>query len=115
MGCGPFSRYKNCSCVTNPEVKAPNPDPEKFEIIKTKQIGMHLVAKINYPNCTNYEGNKICVFLDTTDFQLRHRRSIDPHFAENDEAPFARFAPTPIGWVAAEELAYIMSIEGKRE
>ena len=40
----------------------PNPDPKNYAISKTKQIEQFLVVMINYPNCTNYEGNKILVY-----------------------------------------------------
>ena len=38
-----------------------NPDPVRFEILDTWQVKTNVVAKIKYPDCTNYEGIKICV------------------------------------------------------
>jgi len=73
-----------------------NPDPYKFRIVKTSKInGLH-ISMINYPNCTNYEGNKLLV----TTYDPRNRLSIDPHFS-GDGGLVARFQPTLIGWESA--------------
>lgn len=106
MGLSPFS---NCSvypsCPVPEKVFAPNPNPAKFRIIETKQVGGNVVAKIRYPDCTNYEGVKICLFVGTTEADLRGRVKLDPHFCEGSLSPFARFKPTAAGWEAAIAMA----------
>lgn len=73
------------------------PNPKVFEIVKSKGLGDYCLVKIKYPNCTNYEGMKICLYnyqLDTIEFS----NSLDPHFSKLGIAPFARFEPTDKGW-----------------
>ena len=124
---GIFSRYKSCSVYGDKNMGAchitrrrgrpcgvyhederayaPNPDPAKFKILKVVQVGRHVVAKINYPNCTNFEGNKICLFLCTNVMALRQRQRLDPHFSEELNSPFARFKPDEDGWNIAIKVA----------
>jgi hypothetical protein len=72
------------------------------------QVGDNVVAKIQYPDCTNFEGIKICVFKNTTTDDIKNRNTIDPHFADNPNAPVARFAPTIEGiWMAVNFAKYI--------
>ena len=80
---------------------APDPDPLNFNIIKIQQVGDNLVVLINYPNCTNYEGNKICLFKSMNIKTVIGMDTLDPHFSENDNSPFARFRPTDAGWEKA--------------
>jgi hypothetical protein len=83
----------------------PNPNPIRFKVVRTTQVGPHLVAKVNYPDCVTYDGDKILVFLDKTAAALRNLSKLDPHFSEHDWSPFARFAPTSEGMSAALLLA----------
>lgn len=118
MGLSPFKRCstygdsyeeakkKKWRCSVQPTESAPN--PAKFKIVRMKSVGSNLVAKINYPHCTNYEGNKICVFRNMTARELSKRVRIDPHFDKSSRAPFARFKPTKEGWNAAVKLASII-------
>lgn len=73
-----------------------NPNPTRFKILKTKQVGHYLIAIINYPDSTNFEGNKILVYRDITDSEFRNLRVIDPHFSNEKgvHSPIARFEPT---------------------
>ncbi len=101
MGIGP----KSCSLTPpNSGLVLPNPNPARFEILRTRQIGTALVAEVRYPDCTNYEGRKILVYAGTSDFDLRTRATLDPHFAEGG-GPVARFKPTVYGWHLATTLA----------
>jgi hypothetical protein len=84
---------------------APNPDPINFEIVAMEQVGAHLVAKIKYPDCTNYEGMKICLFLNMKMKRLSNMKEVDPHFSRKVGSPFARFRPDTEGWTAALKLA----------
>jgi hypothetical protein len=77
-----------------------NPNPTRFKILKSRKIGNFAVMFINYPNCTNYEGNKILVFEGISIKALKERSVIDPHFTDSKFEPHlvARFEPTDKGW-----------------
>ena len=86
-----------------------NPDPAKFEVLRSLQVGSALVVEIRYSGCTNYEGRKILVYFCTDLVALlkqAEKTGIDPHFSARDDliTPFARLEPTPAGWLAAERL-----------
>lgn len=85
------------------KVPLPNPDPKNFKIVKFDQIKNYLVVMVNYPDCTNYEGNKILIYYGCTMKDLLKQGTIDPHFSENQDflSPIARFEPTPRGWTHA--------------
>jgi hypothetical protein len=99
--------------------KLPNPDPHNYKIVKAHEEAPYLVLKINYPDCTNYEGNKILVFKDVTLVDLINQRIIDPHFFEDPNhkiaSPFARFKPTDEGWEIALRLVKLLKPSAKRE
>jgi hypothetical protein len=95
-------------CVAEPyrpkePVAAGNPDPFNYNIIKCEQTGPWLLLKVVYPDCMNFEGNKILLFHGTTLVDLINQRGVDPHFTDlpGVKAPFARFEPTERGWAAA--------------
>ncbi len=123
------SSYDKCSCdrdraiykiVEKPvfvptPAKLPNPDPKNYRIVRSRSFGKasgkaikgndfisgrFILIEINYPDCTNFEGNKILVYEDVTLSRLLKQGSIDPHFTNNKKfaAPIARFIPTPRGW-----------------
>ena len=97
-----------------PVQKLPNPDPNNYKVIQAEQIGTHLVLKINYPDCTNFEGNKILVFRDMTAIDLLNQKLIDPHFFNHTKykSPIARFVPTNEGWSMAVSFAKMLE-QGK--
>ena len=103
MGIGLFS--STCS-LTPPEspVRFPNPNPARFVILRTEQVGRSVVAEVRYPDCINYEGRKVLVYADMDASALRSRTTIDPHFAQYG-GPLARFEPTQRGWDLAVEVA----------
>jgi hypothetical protein len=76
----------------------PNPNPFNFEIIKHYSNKVGTVLMVNYPNCTNYEGNKILVYLGTSYEELKMREELDPHFFDGGDSPCARFEPIEDGW-----------------
>ena len=80
-----------------------NPDPKNFKITKARVFGDFLVIKVNYPNCKNYEGNKILVYKNVSLERLFLQGSIDPHFSDNKKmkSPIARFEPTNRGFSMA--------------
>jgi hypothetical protein len=85
----------------------PNPNPYNFKISQYREIGNYLIVFINYPDCTNYEGNKILVFKDARFIDLTMQEEIDPHFSENKTklSPIARFVPSNEGWFNAISFA----------
>ena len=96
----------NCSVYpSSANVKAPNPDPANFKILEVYRVNKHLVAVIHYPDCTNYEGKKVCLYLNTTEKELFMKKRLDPHFSEDGFSPFARFKPTQQGASIAIQLA----------
>lgn len=116
MGIGPFSRSSFCiqdRCRSNPSssrviVQDPrNPDPQRFRIVRIEQVGKFVIVKIQYPNCTNYEGNKVLVFEGVSIRTLKTLTAIDPHFCDSPRhlSPVARFEPTERGWSYARSLA----------
>jgi len=92
---------KTCYTNSSSYAIAPNPNPGSFTLKRVKQYVNGLVAEINYVGCTNFEGNKICVFENMTESKLRSLKSIDPHFANSRNAPVARFKPDALGWERA--------------
>ena len=118
MGIGPFHSSSVCSCsspvqvnvtVKNEPVKG-NPNPRNF-VIKTTEyiVNNHfniLIALVNYPDCNNYEGDKILVFENVSCKKLFKLQTIDPHFCEEGHiSPIARFEPTEEGMEMAEVFA----------
>lgn len=94
----------DCGASTVPAVtRNPNPDPMFFIVKNCKKVENHYVSQIQYPNCTNFEGNKILV----TTYDPRNRIKIDPHFFP-DSGLIARFEPTKAGAEAAVKLAKIL-------
>jgi hypothetical protein len=112
MGIGPGSRsrstFEQSICSSRipsyeEQSKLPNPNPSNYKIVKVQQIGDYLLMLINYPDCTNYEGNKILLYKDITLVKLLCQQKLDPHFCNNKKyhSPIARFEPTDFGWNCA--------------
>jgi hypothetical protein len=99
-----------------PAEKLPNPDPANYEIQEAIQVGAFLVIKIKYPDCNNFEGQKILVYKDKTALDLLKQKFIDPHFFENKKvaSPVARFVPTKEGWEMAIRFAMSETEFGKK-
>jgi len=102
MGISPFS--SSCSdtntIVEEKIVYKNNPNPSNYKIFRKKTTGNYMLIAINYPDCKNYEGNKILLFENISLTQLRKQKLIDPHFSDNNKfhSPIARFEPTKKGW-----------------
>ena len=92
--------------ITQDTNTSPNPNPSNWKILKHFKEGEYLIIKINYPNCTNHEGNKILVYKGVSLEKLKDQVRIDPHFSEdkNYHFPIARFEPTQYGWDLAKKL-----------
>lgn len=65
-----------------PDLKATahNPNPTNYKFVKVAEHNGYLVVKINYPDCNNYEGNKIMVYKDVDLLTLINNHFVDPHF-----------------------------------
>jgi len=111
MGLSLFSRcddpsHSRCKCASVRTERAyveqgsGNPNPDHFEIKKIKQINRFVVMLVQFPDCFNYEGNKILVFEGIPINKLQILRSLDPHFCDSTThpSPVARFEPTERGW-----------------
>lgn len=87
--------------------KLGTPQKTNFTIIRAFDIGMKgVVAEVQYPDCVNFGGRKILVYLDRMQFYAAvHEKELDPHFLERGISPFARFEPTGYGWDKAIEFA----------
>jgi hypothetical protein len=81
-----------------------NPDPKNYKLLKVEEINNFLIVKIKYPDCTNYEGEKILVFKNVDLITLINQHNIDPHFSNNSKYhhPIVRFVPTDEGWEMAK-------------
>lgn len=92
-----------------------NPDPKNYKIVKAEEHGTYLIVQIKYPDCKNYEGNKILVFKNLTLIDLVNQKEIDPHFFQDPKiaSPVARFVPTDEGWGMAVMLATTMTTNRK--
>lgn len=88
------------------KVKSPNPDPHNYKLVQAEERHGFLLVKIVYPDCTNYEGQKILLFKGVTLIDLVNQKYIDPHFFQSKEvvSPIARFVPTDAGWQMALDL-----------
>jgi len=88
-------------CTSSPyAVSNSNPDPNNFRVLEEKAVGDYLMLLVNYPNCTNFEGDKILVFKSFSSAKELLRftdNKLDPHFARGQTAPIARFPPTENG------------------
>lgn len=84
-----------------------NPNPLNYEILRSQQVGRHLVVEVKYPDCTNYEGRKIMVYQNLTISGLVSQKEVDPHFSKSNKfrSPIARLEPTDHGWKLAIALA----------
>lgn len=90
--------------ILHVETALPNPDPQNFIIKKTERIGSFTIVLINYPDCTNYEGNKVLVYHGCNIRDVIASKKLDPHFCDECTiSPIARFEPTERGWNWAKD------------
>lgn len=88
--------------------KSGNPDPCRFRLVSWIQYGSYILAKVNYPDCTGFEGNKLLVFKGLSVGELTGLSVLDPHFTI-DGRIIARFRPDL--WADAE--SFIKGLAGK--
>lgn len=79
----------------NRRIQADNsPNPRNFEVLSYLNGKDYHIVVAKYPDATNYEGKKIMVYRGSYSPDIKVR---DPHFADDDTAPVARFKPTEEG------------------
>jgi hypothetical protein len=93
------------------ELTARTPDPDRFHIEETEEVGAHLVLRVRYPNCVAcaYEGLKTLVILNRSLKAAIRWKRIDPHFRDPAKqaspyeapSPSARFPGSKEGWIDA--------------
>ena len=107
------------------ELSARTPDPVRFHIEDSEEVGDHLVLRVRYPNCAAcaYEGSKVLVLLDRSLKDAIKWRRIDPHFRDPSiqtgtheaPSPAARFPGSKDGWTDAIAYAAIAYARGKAQ
>lgn len=92
------------------QIKFPNPVPSNFKVVEMQTLGNWVIVKVNYPDCKNYEGDKILVFDNYGTYeQCVDDKYMDPHFGGDSTSPVARFEPTKRGWNMAINLIKMMN------
>jgi hypothetical protein len=90
-------------CWLQPTQPSGNPDPSRWELLDIEVFANSYVLKVKYRDAINFDGVKIMVYKgQSKDVDPTY---LDPHFADDDKSPFARFKPTEQGWEMAIELA----------
>lgn len=88
--------------------KANEPEPNNFKILKCENIGNYLIALINFPNCTTFGGNKVCVYENVPKKEFESLKEIDPHFLNTSRlSPIARFRGDEDGYKNAQIFAFL--------
>jgi len=104
---------------SNGNYEPPNPNPFRFEVIKTAVVGNYFVALVNYPDCTTFGGNKTIIYenLGRSRVPSRMRNGtldhLDPHFLGNQHDPVARFPGSEEGWGNAVLFAKVATKEAE--
>lgn len=80
------------------------PHPEVFKVVELIEGSRFLYVVLNYPHCTNFEGNKVLIMKNTKAIDILHAKIIDPHFYEDNNI-VARFKPDEEGKQLAKQLA----------
>lgn len=80
------------------------PHPEVFKVVELLEGSRFLYVVLNYPHCTNFEGNKVLIMKNTKAIDILHAKVIDPHFYEDNNI-VARFKPDEEGKQLAKQLA----------
>ena len=91
-------KCSNCTCNEEILKKLPNPNPNNFEILQQFTLQQYTILTVRYPDCTNYEGQKILLYKDTPDGYFDDTKHLDPHFIDGgSNYLIARFIPTKEG------------------
>lgn len=107
MGLGPGFRLSGSSSGCDHVVTygPKNPNPLRFKVTHVMKFKNCTALKVNYPDATNYEGNKVLVVKNTKNWGKVTK--LDPHFDKGDDFLIARFAPTVRGWQDALRFASV--------
>lgn len=66
-----------------------------------------ILVWVHYPDCTNYEGDKI-LLLERPIYNIRVAGGrLDPHFFKGSGL-IARLVPTNEGWILGKKLMYVL-------
>jgi hypothetical protein len=106
MGIGPsWGRSAGVSAAaTSTSKTAPNPNPHRFQIRWIKEYSNCTAALVHYPDCDNFEGEKLLVFSGMCAAKIRAMRVLDPHFRE-DMNLIARLRPDELGMRVLKKIA----------
>jgi len=92
MGLNLFQRcYTNSDCV--------NPNPKDYSVLSREVFNNSTLIRVKYSGCTNFEGEKILVFIG----DFTPSGDLDPHFADDFKSPIARFKPDSLGYKLAKD------------
>lgn len=73
------------------------PDPYNFQLLEEVGGKHHVLARVKYPDATNFEGEKIVLIHGKT--TIKGMTCLDPHFLEQSGITVvARFRPNFAGW-----------------
>jgi hypothetical protein len=104
----------NCTtnCAPNIIIKDKNPDPSNFEILQGGMNKNFTIVRVRYPDCDNFEGEKILVYKGPVLKEIMKQKKLDPHFCDKCPlSPIARFAPTEEGLSLALKLTATINQE----
>lgn len=114
MGLSPF-HFSKCDCgISKGELSVvfSNPRPKNFKITEAFVVDDYVAVVVNYPDATNFEGNKIMVYKASL-HDVTHQTELDPHFCDGSHlSPIARFRPTVEGRNHAIQFMLLLA-EGK--
>lgn len=102
-----------CCCkpsIINQTTIVNSPNPKNFRILNHQSFGKFFLVEINYPDCINFEGNKILLYENSNISELEKLDSIDPHFSDKKNlSPIARFCPNNDGRALAVRVAKFLA------
>lgn len=102
------------SCSSSPyATQGSCPNPKRFVVTRSHARNGFVIALVNYPDATNFEGHKILVYRAASidDVIAHNDGELDPHFSDNGSlSPLARFEPTEVGLKMA--IALVGSVAG---
>lgn len=95
--CGRSSLRNSYEEPKGPLKPVAQPDPYNFKVVKEVSGNDCVLAFVNYPDATNFEGNKIILIKGVT--SLKGMKALDPHFLKSSSIEvIARLRPTDEGW-----------------
>jgi hypothetical protein len=88
---------QTCSCGRVCEPQAPNPQPNKFTVVKEEIHNGKSILLVKYEGCTTFDGHKLLLLK----WKWDHREVLDPHLLGELHMVAARFEPNEKGWELA--------------